>query len=133
MRKFWATLTVALALGLAWAVRGHFGHEHGAAWAGAVGALAVVAASGRRDWIARLPIAAAIGGIGWGIGGMMSYGIVVGYCRGTDFANVLYGFAMLSVIGGLYGYMGGGLLGLAQTAEHGGERRVSRRPVVVFK
>ncbi len=113
MRKFWATLTVALALGLAWAVRGHFGHEHGAAWAGAVGALAVVAASGRRDWIARLPIAAAIGGIGWGIGGMMSYGIVVGYCRGTDFANVLYGFAMLSIIGGLYGYMGGGLLGLA--------------------
>lgn len=38
---FLATLAVGLALGTAWAVCGKFGHEQGAAWAGAIGALAI--------------------------------------------------------------------------------------------
>jgi len=38
---------------------------------------------------------------------------VVGYGRGTDFGNVYYGFTMLFVIGGLFGWIGGGLFGLA--------------------
>lgn len=121
---------VALSLGLAWAVRGHFGHEHGAAWAGAIGAMALVVASGRKDWRAHLPVIAAIAGIGWGAGGMMSYGIVVGYCRADDFANALYGFAMLSLIGGLYGFLGGGLLGLA--LDSAGNKRVDW-PLLVAK
>ena len=101
----------AIALGLAWAVRGHFGHEWGAAWAGSIGSMAVLLASGRTDWLRILPIAAVVGGIGWGIGGMMSYGIVVGYGRSNDFLNVYYGFTMLGIIGGLYGFLGGGFLG----------------------
>jgi hypothetical protein len=105
-------LFVALVLGLGWAIRGHFGHEHGAAWAGAMAGMAILVASKRQDWILRLPTLSALAGIGWGIGGMMSYGIVVGYGRGVNFANVYYGLAMLGVIGGLYGYMGGGLFGL---------------------
>ena len=32
MKKRTALIFVALALGLGWAIRGHFGHEHGAAW-----------------------------------------------------------------------------------------------------
>jgi hypothetical protein len=43
---------------------------------------------------------------------MMSYGIVIGYCRSLSFPNALYGYAMLAVIGGLYGFIGGGMFGL---------------------
>ena len=103
----------AIALGLAWAVRGHFGHEWGAAWAGGIGAMAVLLAARRGDWLKRLPVVALLGAVGWGVGGMMSYGIVVGYGRGVDFFNVYYGLAMLGVIGGLYGFIGGGLFGAA--------------------
>jgi len=105
-------LLSALTFGLGWAIRGHFGHEWGASWAGAMGALAVLVASRNRDWMGRAPVLTALGAIGWAVGGMMSYGIVVGYCRGTDFFNVAYGYAMLAVIGGLYGFIGGGLFGL---------------------
>jgi hypothetical protein len=37
---------------------------------------------------------------------------VVGYGRGSDWPNVFYGLSMLFVIGGLYGFLGGGLFGL---------------------
>lgn len=103
---------VAIVLGLGWAMRGHFGHEWGASWAGAMGALAVLLVSKRKDWALRAPALAALGAIGWGVGGMMSYGIVIGYCRSLSFVNSLYGYAMLAVIGGLYGFIGGGLFGL---------------------
>jgi hypothetical protein len=112
MSRFTAYLLVALSLGLSWAVRGHFGHEWGACWAGAIGAAAVLAAARRFDWSQRLPVLVAIGGIGWAVGGMMSYGLLVGYGRGTDFGNVYYGLCMLAVVGGLYGFIGGGMLGL---------------------
>lgn len=105
-------MLTALILGLSWAVRGHFGHEWGAAWAGGTGALAILVASGRIGWFRRMPALVALGAIGWGAGGMMSYGIVVGYCRADTFLNSLYGYAMLAVIGGLYGFIGGGLLAL---------------------
>lgn len=108
-------LVVALALGTAWAVRGRFGHEQGAAWAGAIGALSLLLAAKRNDWynkVFKITLAAAFG---WGISGVMSYGVVVGYGRGTDFVNVCYGLLMLFVIGGLYGIIGGGFFGLALT------------------
>jgi len=109
---------VAIVLGLGWAMRGHFGHEWGASWAGAMGALAVLLVSGRKDWIQRAPVLTALGAIGWAVGGMMSYGIVIGYCRSLSFPNALYGYAMLAVIGGLYGFIGGGLFGLGlETSE----------------
>ena len=105
-------LFAALVLGLGWAMRGHFGHEWGASWAGAMGALAVLLVAKRKDWARRAPALAALGAIGWGAGGMMSYGIVIGYCRSISFVNSLYGYVMLAVIGGLYGFIGGGLFGL---------------------
>ncbi|MEM6632530.1 MAG: hypothetical protein AAF694_22860 [Bacteroidota bacterium] len=106
-------LIVGLVLGTAWAVRGKFGHEQGAAWAGAIGALSILLLAKREDWNAKFLKATLAAAIGWGLGGMMSYGLVVGYGKGLDFGNVYYGLTMLFVIGGLYGYMGGGLLGLA--------------------
>ena len=102
----------AVTLGLGWAMRGHFGHEWGASWAGAMGTLAVLLVSGRKDWIGRAPSLTALGAVGWAAGGMMSYGIVIGYCRSLSFPNTLYGYAMLAVIGGLYGFIGGVRVGL---------------------
>jgi hypothetical protein len=106
-------LVVAMALGTAWAIRGRFGHEQGAAWAGALGAVALVLAAKRIDWynnVFKIALAAAFG---WGISGVISYGVVVGYGRGVGFGNVYYGFMMLFLIGILYGLLGGGLFGLA--------------------
>lgn len=108
-----AVLLVALELGTAWAVRGKFGHEQGAAWAGAIGALSLILAAGREDWTRkafRITMAAAVG---WGISGVMSYGAIVGYGKGSDFGNVFYGLLMLFVLGLLYGFIGGGFFGLA--------------------
>lgn len=109
-------LLVGMALATAWAVRGQFGHEHGAAWAGAVGVITVIALSGQKNWYRRLPAIAAIGAVGWGAGGMMSYGQIVGYGKGLDFLNVSYGLLCLFLIGGLYGFLGGGLTGLSLEA-----------------
>ena len=118
MSKAIAILFVSLTLGLGWAIRGHFGHEWGAAWAGVMAGLAVVAISRRNDWAGRTPVVGALAGVGWAVGGMMSYGRVVGFCRGSYFLDVYYGLLMLAVIGGLYGLIGGGFLGLAlETSE----------------
>jgi hypothetical protein len=106
-------LAVGLALATAWAVRGRFGHEQGAAWAGAIGALCLVLAARRRDWYAKVFQIAFAGAVGWGISGMMSYGLIVGYGRANDFGNAFYGLLMLFVIGVLYGIIGGGLVGLS--------------------
>jgi hypothetical protein len=106
-------LIVAMTLGTAWAVRGKFGHEQGAAWAGAIGAISVILVAKRSDWynsVFKIMLAAAVG---WGFSGMISYGVVVGYGRGGDFINVYYGLLMLFVIGGLYGFLGGGLFALS--------------------
>ncbi|KAA9347967.1 hypothetical protein [Larkinella humicola] len=110
---FTSLLVAGMSMGTAWAIRGQFGHEQGAAWAGAIGALSVLLVAKRSDWYSKVFKATLAAAIGWGIGGIMSYGIVVGYGRGIDFVNVYYGLMMLFIIGGLYGFIGGGLFGLA--------------------
>lgn len=111
-QKIVALLIVMLTLGTTWAIRGRFGHEYGAAWAGSIGVLAMVVASGRKDWLRNwLPIAA-IGAIGWGVTGMISYGRVIGYGKSGDLLNTTYGLLSLFVIGGLFGFLGGGLTGM---------------------
>ncbi|MHA8104880.1 hypothetical protein [Aquirufa nivalisilvae] len=106
-------LTVGMTFGTAWAIRGQFGHEHGAAWAGAIGSMAIVLIANRQDWFSKAFQVIVSGAMGWGIGGVMSYGMVVGYGRDTEFVNVYYGLISLFVIGGLYGFIGGGLFGLS--------------------
>jgi hypothetical protein len=59
-----------------------------------------------------LPVIASAA-IGWGMTGMISYGMVVGYCRAGDLLNASYGFLSLFVIGALFGLIGGGLVGLS--------------------
>jgi len=108
-----AILLVGMSLATAWAVRGQFGHEHGAAWAGSIGSICILLLANRKDWTAKAFQIILAGALGWGIGGVMSYGLVVGYGRSTDFVNVYYGLLSLFLIGGLYGFIGGGLFGLA--------------------
>ena len=104
---------VAMAFGTAWAIRGKFGHEQGAAWAGAIGAFSVVLVGKRTDWYNNIFKIGLAGAVGWGLSGMISYGQLVGYGRAADFLNAYYGLLMLFVIGALYGILGGGLFGLA--------------------
>ncbi len=112
-KKQWISiLVVAMSLATAWAIRGQFGHEQGAAWAGAIGGLALVMVSQRTDWYKKMMLIAAASAVGWGAGGMISYGIVVGYGHADNFINVFYGLGMLFVIGALFGLIGGGLVGL---------------------
>ncbi len=108
-----SVILVAISFGTAWAIRGQFGHEQGAAWAAAIGGLALVLASGRTDWLQRTMSVTFASAIGWGMGGMISYGQVVGYGRADNLLNAGYGLLMLFVIGGLFGLIGGGLTGLS--------------------
>ncbi|SEI65125.1 hypothetical protein SAMN05216327_10356 [Dyadobacter sp. SG02] len=108
----YALLIAGISLGTAWAIRGQFGHEQGAAWAGGVGGLSIVLIAKRKDWYAKAFQLALASAAGWGVGGIISYGKVVGFARGLEFGNVYYGFLMLCVIGGLFGLIGGGLFGL---------------------
>lgn len=111
--KQWiSVLIVAMSLATAWAIRGQFGHEQGAAWAGALGGLALVMVSKRKDWYNKMVLVALASAIGWGAGGMISYGMVVGYGFADNFINSFYGLSMLFVIGALFGLLGGGLVGL---------------------
>lgn len=106
-------LPTALAFATAWAARGQIGHEYGATWAAAIGIGTLIVLSGRKDWYARFPVIIALGAIGWGSGGMISYGKVVGYGHTADYINTSYGLLMLMLIGCLYGFIGGGMTGLA--------------------
>jgi hypothetical protein len=102
----------SIILGIAWAARGSFGHEQGAFWAGAVGTLALVAVTNRKDWLQKAPVLVALGGLGWAVGGMMSYGVVLSYAKGNDFVNVFYGLSSIALLGALYGFLGGGFFAL---------------------
>lgn len=87
--------------------------------AGAIGGLALVLVSGRKDWYNKAVMVALASAVGWGAGGMISYGKVVGYGRSVEFLNAYYGFGMLFVIGALFGLLGGGLVGLVLASTEG--------------
>lgn len=105
----------ALSMSVGWGLRGDYGHEAGAMMPGALLGLALCLAAGRADWINRAPTIAAACAIGWAFGGQMSYGIVIGYTADSAWADVLYGYANLFVIGALWGAVGAGILGLSLT------------------
>jgi len=109
-------LLVGIAFGTAWAIRGQFGHEPGAAFAGMIGGAALLLVARRQDWHHKMLPVIALSAIGWGTTGMISYGMVTGYCKAPDLINSTYGFLSLFVIGGLFGLFGGGLVGLSLTS-----------------
>jgi hypothetical protein len=92
-------LLTGLSVSIGWGVRGQFGHEYGACLAGAFAGLVVALLSGRPDWWRRVHYFAALGAIGFGFGGAMSYMKTVAYTHSSDSMTVLYGFACLFVLG----------------------------------
>ncbi len=92
-------LLTALSVSIGWGVRGQFGHEYGAALAGALGGMVVALLSGREDWRRRVHYFAMLGAIGFGFGGSMSYMKTAAYAHSSDPATVVYGFACLFVLG----------------------------------
>ena len=49
-------IIAGMALATAWAIRGQFGHEQGAAWAGGIGALSILLLAKREDWPSKQPL-----------------------------------------------------------------------------
>ena len=96
--------TVALAVSLAWGLRGQHGHEKGGAIAGAMAGLAMAAVTGGAAWIG----AAVIGSLGFAIGGALSYGRFVE----PAFQGSREAIASLALIGFSWGGLGGLGMGL---------------------
>jgi hypothetical protein len=103
----------ALSVSIGWGVRGQFGHEYGAALAGALGGMTVCLLSGRQDWLPRIHYFAILGAIGFAYGGAMSYMKTIAYIHSSDSATVLYGFACVFVLGALWTAPAAAGLGLA--------------------
>ena len=95
-------LLTGLSVSIGWGIRGQFGHEYGAALAGAIGGMAIALLSGRADWRRRISFFAALGAIGFAFGGSMSYMKNIYLAHSSDPATVLYGFATIFVIGFLW-------------------------------
>ncbi|MCU1257502.1 MAG: hypothetical protein JWO80_387 [Bryobacterales bacterium] len=92
-------LLCGLSVSIGWGIRGQFGHEYGAALAGALGGMVVALLSGREDWQRRIPYFALFGALGMAFGGGMSYMKNVAYVHSTDSTTVLYGFGTLFLLG----------------------------------
>jgi hypothetical protein len=105
----------AMAMSVGWGFRGDYGHEAGAMVPGALLGLAVCIASGRDDWWYRAGIMGMCGAIGWAFGGQMSYGKITGYTAASSLPEVLYGYACLFLIGGLWAGIGSGVLAISVT------------------
>ncbi len=119
MDKFFRAVFVALAVGFAWGIRGHFGHLIGAMFPGAMLGLGFAYVSGQKAMFRWAPILGTIGGLGIAIGGYTSYGILHGYAQSGSYpgmnpspsdvpmwVNTAYGFLMLALQGGCWGTFG---------------------------
>ena len=105
-------LFVGAAVGLAWGIRGDFGHVVGAMYPGAVLGLALAYVSGQRSLFLWMPTLAALAALGIGAGGTMSYGILHGYAQSDTLTNYGYGFLTLFLQGAAWGTFGGAVIGL---------------------
>jgi hypothetical protein len=103
---------VAAAVGLAWGIRGDYGHVVGALYPGAVLGLAWAAVAGSPALLPRTPVIAGLAAAGIGAGGTMSYGVLHGYAQADTPANYAYGLAALFLQGGCWGTFGCALAGL---------------------
>jgi len=127
----WGTLLlVGLSLSIGWGIRGNFGHEYGAAFAGCLAAITVCLLSGREDWRQRLPYFAFFGVLGWGFGGSISYMQVISYTESGHTRSQWYGYVGLFYIGFLWAALGGAGTALSAVADK--NRLVNFFPPLLF-
>ena len=122
LKKLSTFFLIGLSLSIGWGIRGNFGHEYGAAFAGSPAAIAVAVLSGRADWRNKVHYFALFGAIGWGFGASMSYMQVIAYTQSGHALSQWYGFVCLFVIGFLWAAVGG--IGTALPAAMDRERIV---------
>jgi len=103
---------VALAVGLGWSIRGDFGGSLGASYPGIMLMLAFAYVSGDTRLFLRMPVLCAVSGLGIGLGGAMSYGVLHGYAQADTPVNYAYGFLTLFLQGGAWGVFGCAAVGL---------------------
>ena len=113
----WAFFLTAISLSIGWGIRGNFGHEYGAAFAGCLAAMAGALLSGRKDWQERVAYFAFFGALGWGFGASQSYMQVLSYTESGHAASQLYGYFAVFLIGFLWAGMGGAGTAFAAVAE----------------
>lgn len=121
----------AVIMAYGWGYRGTVGHEQGAMVPGALLGLALCLGSGRLDWHRRAAIVGLFAAVGWAWGGSISYMEQTLYVQSDSFPDVLYGYAMLFFLGGLWAGCGGAVLGLALT-EARSELECLVRPLIVL-
>lgn len=97
---------VGISLSIGWGIRGNFGHEYGASFAGCLAALTAAILSGREDWRRKIPYFAFLGALGWGFGASISYMQVISYTESGHAISQWYGYLCLFLIGFLWAGMG---------------------------
>ncbi|GAB3330674.1 hypothetical protein GCM10027299_35700 [Larkinella ripae] len=117
-RRLSTFLLVGLSLSIGWGIRGNFGHEYGAAFAGCLAAITGALLSGRDDWRQRVLYFAFFGAIGWGFGASISYMQVIAYTQSGHALSQGFGYAALFFTGFLWAGLGAGGTALAAIAEH---------------
>lgn len=132
LNKISSLLLIGLALSIGWGIRGNFGHEYGAAFAGSLAAIAAAMLSGRADWREKIPYFAFFGAIGWGFGASVSYMQVLSYTESGHFASQLYGYFCVFVIGFLWAGMGSAGTGFAAAASTGQIVKIFKPILFVF-
>ncbi|MFN7921756.1 MAG: hypothetical protein U0Q16_16770 [Bryobacteraceae bacterium] len=106
-RWIWLALT-GVVLSLGWGLRGYIGGGPlGAMIPGATAALALATLAGRNDREAG--VIAALGAVGIGFGGQMTYGQTIGLA--LDPATRTWGLTGLGLKGAIWGLLGGAVLG----------------------
>lgn len=131
-RRLSTFLLVGLSLSVGWGIRGNFGHEYGAAFAGCLAALTGALLSGREDWRQRVLYFAFFGAIGWGFGASISYMQVIAYTQSGHALSQGYGYAGLFYIGFLWTGLGGAGTALAAVADHERLTRLFKPILFVF-
>lgn len=98
---------VGISLSIGWGIRGNFGHEYGAEFAGCLAAISVALLSGREDWRHRIPYFAFFGALGWGFGASQSYMQVLSYTESGQAISQWYGYMATFFIGFMWAGLGG--------------------------
>lgn len=98
---------VGISLSIGWGIRGNFGHEYGAEFAGCLAAITVALLSGREDWRNRIPYFAFFGALGWGFGASQSYMQVLAYTESGHLISQWYGYLAVFFIGFMWAGLGG--------------------------
>ncbi len=115
--SFWQpVLFAAMAGGMAWGIRGQYGHETGAMIAGLLVSLTLVFLLCPKASLLNAARAVAWGTVAMGFGGSMTYGQTVGLTHNADLVNnweaLRWGLLGLSIKGGLWIGFAGLFLGI---------------------